>query len=224
MRTALTLTLILAGALLLGGAAGPVRTSDRIAALEEYHGYFPCMDCHTDQVSNPRPRILVEEHDIPLVWEDDEGESHVVEFGEFLPISTLLGRSDLPSRERENLARIGERLNILDHMAEYDLAPSDSVWVLTHGGTNLWCLDCHDNDDRDKLRKLTGGILTYNESHLLCGQCHGPILIDWEHGVHGKTTGYWSREMDTESASIRLLCVECHIPHAPRFRGLTPRA
>ena len=224
MRRALLLLLLPLGIPLLLGAGEPVKTSDRIAALTEYHGYYPCMDCHADQVSNPQPRILVEEHEVPLAWEDADGNAHVVEFGELVPIAQLLGQADLPTRKRSDMLRIGERLNIREYMVDNDLAPSDSVWVLEHGGANLWCLDCHDSRDRDKLRKLTGGQLTFNESQLLCGQCHGPILSDWEHGVHGKTTGYWDRSRDVEGISTRMLCVECHIAHAPRFRGMMPLA
>jgi len=74
----------------------------------------------------------------------------------------------------KNMVRIGTRLQIETYMENNGLAPEDSVWTLVHGGGNLWCLNCHDSEDRDKLVKLNGELLTFNESHLLCGECHGP--------------------------------------------------
>ncbi len=211
---------ILTAVLLTAGSALGLNTSDRIEVLEEYHGYYPCMDCHEDQETNPTPRILEEEHEIPLEWDDDEGNTHVVEFGEWLSFSDLLGQSELKGLTHENMTRIGRRLEIESYMTENDYAPEDSLWVLTHGGANLWCLDCHSSTNRDMLHKLNGEQLGFNESHLLCGQCHGPELRDWEHDVHGRSNGYWNLAMDEDDISTRLLCVECHTPHAPNFRSL----
>ncbi len=199
-----------------------VRTARRTDTLEEMHGYFPCMDCHEDQETNPVPRILEEEHEAPLEWEDDEGNTHFVAFGELLPIADLLGKGSLQGSRRRTLMRVGERLEVAEYSEANGLSQSDSLWVLTHGAANLWCLDCHSPEDRNKLHKLNGELLSFDESHLLCGQCHGPVFIDWEHGVHGRTNGFWNRAMDVGGTSRRLLCTECHIPHAPRFLGTTP--
>ncbi|MAE70856.1 MAG: hypothetical protein CME06_10350 [Gemmatimonadetes bacterium] len=133
-----------------------------------------------------------------------------------------MGRGELEGSRRRNLIKIGERLRAARYMEEQGLSESDSIHVLTHGGANLWCLDCHSPDDRNSLHKLNGELLSFDESHLLCGQCHGPEFTDWEHGVHGRTNGYWNRAMDTERISKRLLCIQCHVPHAPRFQGTTP--
>lgn len=222
MKISFARALLLATLIPVAASAWGMNTSDRLEILEEYHGYFPCMECHEDQETDPRPRILEEEHEVPLEWEDDDGVTHLVEFGAWLSYADLLGESELEGLEKENLLRIGRTLEIESYMAMNDFSPEDSLWVLTHGGANLWCLDCHSPDNRDKLTKLNGEELSFNESHLLCGQCHGPVLRDWEHGVHGRTNGYWSAAMDSEGASIRLLCVECHIPHAPAFRGVDP--
>jgi hypothetical protein len=102
------------------------------------------------------------------------------------------------------------------------LAPEDSVWTLVHGGGNLWCLDCHDSEDRDKLVKLNGELLTFNQSHLLCGECHGPKLRDWDQGIHGSTTGYWDMSRDDGETTVRKLCVECHLPHNPALASVMP--
>ncbi len=199
-------------------------TSDRITVLEDYHGYFPCSDCHADQETDSTPRILIDEHYEPLEWEDDDGNTFAVEFGELVSFADLLGEGDLTSRRTLNLARVGQRLGISEYMEHEGYAPEDSVWALMHGGANLWCMDCHNTDDRDYLRKLNGELLDFNQSHLLCGQCHGPTLLDWDADLHGRTSGYWQLQQDTDEVSVRLLCVECHIPHAPTFRSQQPLA
>ncbi len=201
-----------------------LETSDRVTILEEYHGYFPCSDCHEDQETIATPRFLIDEHYEPLEWEDDDGNTYLVEFGELVSFAELLGATEGQDRRGENLARIGRQLQVAEYMEENGYAPEDSVWTLMHGGANLWCLDCHNADNRDYLRKLNGELLDFNQSHVLCGQCHGPILADWDIGLHGRTSGYWNLELDSDDVSVRLLCVECHIPHAPRFRSQQPMA
>jgi uncharacterized CHY-type Zn-finger protein len=206
------------------GLADAQVTTDRIAALTDAHGYFPCMDCHRDQETIAGPRILEEEHSEPMVWEDDDGVSHSVPFGQKVAIADLLGNNGTDTVGRDNLARIGLRLNIAAYVESRGLSPADSVWTLVHGGGNIWCLDCHDTVDRDKLVKINGDTLTFNQSHLLCGECHGPILRDWEWGIHGKTVGYWDPKLGGEQQTIRLLCVECHDSHRPAFRSMMPLA
>jgi len=181
------------------------------------------MDCHADQVTNPTPRFLTDEHDVPLEWQDEAGTTHFVPFGERVSFAQLLGRTSETDLRARNLARIGQRLGAETYMEENGYTLDDSVYALTHGGANLWCLDCHDADDRNQLRKLDGELLSYNQSQYLCGQCHGPILKDWEFGAHGRTNGYWNVQMDTDSVTTRLLCVECHIPHAPHFASRMPK-
>ncbi len=217
------LTLLGASSVIASGPSSlDVRTAERISTLEDMHGYFPCMDCHADQETNRTPRFLEEEHETPLEWDDDEGDTHYVQFGELISFRDLLGRGDLEGSRGRNLIKIGERLGAAEYMKEQGLSESDSIHVLTHGGANLWCLDCHSPGDRDSLHKLNGELLSFDESHLLCGQCHGPMFSDWEHGVHGRTNGYWNRAMDADGVTRRLLCTECHIPHAPGFQGTTP--
>jgi uncharacterized CHY-type Zn-finger protein len=207
---------------LLANLAHAQATSDRIKTLELYHGYYPCMDCHADQEPVVTPRILEEDHYEPLAWEDDEGEVHLVPYGRHLAISDLLGQTNGDGWGAEDLVRIGARINITRHMEFNGLSPEDSVWTLVHGGGNLWCLDCHDTKDRDKLIRLDGELLTFNQSQLLCGGCHGSILRDWDAGIHGTTVGFWDLSRDTAGQSLRRLCVECHSPHDPAFRPLAP--
>ncbi len=195
-------------------------TSDRIAVITDQLGYFPCMDCHGDQATYSQPRILEEEHSDPLYYTDENGVVHEITFGERVPIADLLDSSRPGDLSSDLVARVGKSVRIRQYMEFNGLAPTDSVWVLLHGGGNIWCLNCHDEPDRDKLIKLNGEKLTFNQSHLLCGECHGPELHDWEQGIHGKTTGYWNLDLDREETSIRKLCVECHNPHAPAFPAM----
>lgn len=90
------------------------------------------------------------------------------------------------------------------------------VETFHHDSENRWCLDCHNVDDRDYLKLASGKLVSYDESYLLCGQCHGDKLRDWKVGVHGKRTGDWNGNKQY------LLCVHCHNPHSPKFKSLKP--
>ncbi|MEN8008296.1 MAG: hypothetical protein ABFS42_14870 [Candidatus Krumholzibacteriota bacterium] len=216
----LTLLCLLA----VAGTAAAQVISDRIEVLTDDHGFFPCMDCHGDQESVPTPRILEEEHAEPMEWEDADGGVHLVSFGDRVAIADLLGTSGRTDLIGKTLVRIGANVQIETYMEFNGLTPEDSVWTMVHGGGNLWCLDCHDDEDRDKLVRLNGDLLTFNESHLLCGECHGPALRDWDRGIHGSTTGYWDMSRDDGETTMRMLCVECHLPHNPSFKPMTPLA
>lgn len=211
-------------ALVLTMVATAQVTSDRIEILTNDHGYFPCMDCHADQEPVATPRILEEDHEVPLEWEDADGVTRLVPFGDRVAIADLLGISGRDDMMGENLVRIGTRLQIETYMENNGLAPEDSVWTLVHGGGNLWCLECHDSEDRDKLVRLNGELLTFNESHLLCGECHGSKLRDWDLGIHGSTTGFWDMARDDGETTVRKVCVECHLPHNPAFASMMPLA
>jgi len=85
--------------------------------------------------------------------------------------------------------------------------------VFAHDAEHRWCLDCHDAQHRDQLHLTTGELVPYTESYRLCGQCHGDKLRDWRAGVHGKRIGDWN------GLKTYFLCVNCHNPHAPLFKG-----
>ena len=87
---------------------------------------------------------------------------------------------------------------------------------LVHGPSDRWCLDCHNPDDRDVLRLVNGRLISFDESYLLCGQCHGTIFRDWRQGIHGRRQGYWN------GGKSYLLCAHCHDPHAPAFHTIAP--
>jgi hypothetical protein len=88
--------------------------------------------------------------------------------------------------------------------------------VLHHAENQRWCTDCHNLNNRDKLRLVSGELIDFTESYRLCGQCHGDKFRDWKVGVHGKRTGSWNGDKQY------LLCVHCHNPHDPKFKPLTP--
>lgn len=87
---------------------------------------------------------------------------------------------------------------------------------LRHAENVRWCLDCHNPGNRDKLRLVNGDLISFGESYLLCGQCHGNIYRDWKAGIHGKRTGYFNGK------KTYLLCVHCHNPHDPKFKPIKP--
>jgi len=85
--------------------------------------------------------------------------------------------------------------------------------VFAHDAEHRWCLDCHDAQKRDQLHLTNGDLVPFTESYRLCGQCHGDKLRDWRAGVHGKRIGNW------DGVKTYFLCVNCHNPHAPLFKG-----
>jgi hypothetical protein len=99
---------------------------------------------------------------------------------------------------------------------ERHLEPTHQAIVLRHAEDQRGCLDCHDAEDRDRLRLADGEGLPFEESYRLCGQCHGPKLRDWRLGLHGKRLGRW------DGGQRYLLCVHCHNPHEPRYPSMKP--
>jgi hypothetical protein len=85
--------------------------------------------------------------------------------------------------------------------------------IFAHDAEHRWCLDCHDARNRDQLHLTNGDLVPFTESYRLCGQCHGDKLRDWRAGVHGKRIGNWN------GVKTYFLCVNCHNPHAPLFKG-----
>jgi hypothetical protein len=85
--------------------------------------------------------------------------------------------------------------------------------IFAHDAEHRWCLDCHDAKNRDQLHLTNGDLVPFTESYRLCGQCHGDKLRDWRAGIHGKRIGNWN------GVKTYFLCVNCHNPHAPLFKG-----
>src|SRR5262245_5208632 len=71
--------------------------------------------------------------------------------------------------------------------------------VMGHGShkRNNNCFNCHDENNLELLQTRDGRQLKLTDPDLssLCGSCHGPTYRDWEAGAHGRTSGYWDRQM-----------------------------
>ena len=93
--------------------------------------------------------------------------------------------------------------------------------VMGHGrhGRNNNCFNCHNETDLTLLQTRDGRKVTFSNSQLLCGSCHGPTYRDWEAGAHGRISGYWDHSL---GAPERKLCVNCHNPHSPHFPSRQP--
>jgi len=93
--------------------------------------------------------------------------------------------------------------------------------VMAHGRhhRNNNCFNCHDETNLELLQTRDGRQLKLVESPALCGSCHGPTYRDWEAGVHGRTSGYWKRELGPID---RKACASCHNPHSPPFPPRQP--
>jgi len=89
---------------------------------------------------------------------------------------------------------------------------------LQHGGGRFWCLTCHSKDDRNHLVSLKKQPISFDQPHLLCGQCHFARQRDFFRGAHGKRKGNWKGEKRLTN------CTECHNPHAPSIPARLPRA
>jgi hypothetical protein len=88
--------------------------------------------------------------------------------------------------------------------------------VLNHGLNNR-CYNCHDRKDREKVVLMRGTLGGFDQATELCAKCHGPVYRDWQAGTHGKTLGSWMK-----AGQRRLICTECHDPHAPAYPSFQP--
>ncbi len=90
--------------------------------------------------------------------------------------------------------------------------------VLNHG-MNDRCFNCHDRKDRQRLTCRDGRMIPFSQVADLCAQCHGTTYRDWQKGMHGKTLGSWDASTGRQH---RLVCTECHNPHAPAYERIAP--
>jgi uncharacterized CHY-type Zn-finger protein len=90
--------------------------------------------------------------------------------------------------------------------------------VLDHGAGRIWCLDCHGDENRNALQTFAGEEFGFNESYMICGQCHYQPQKDWFFGAHGKRVGTWQGERELYN------CTHCHDPHSPAVRPRQPEA
>jgi len=94
---------------------------------------------------------------------------------------------------------------------------------LQHGShkRNNNCYNCHDEMNLSMFQTRDGKPLKVTDPDVprLCGSCHGPTYRDWEAGVHGRTSGFWDRQLGDYQ---RLGCPSCHNPHSPKFPSRAP--
>ena len=98
---------------------------------------------------------------------------------------------------------------------ERELTDAHDDIVLVHGGGRLWCTTCH-HDDRGQLRSLKGEPIDFDQSFLLCGECHFQQQRDFFYGAHGKRVGNWN------AAREALTCTACHEAHDPSIKARLP--
>lgn len=93
--------------------------------------------------------------------------------------------------------------------------------VMGHGShdRNDLCYNCHNEQNLETLQVRDGRQVKFDNIPLLCGSCHGPTLRDWDAGAHGRTNGFWDRNL---GEAQRLSCTNCHDPHAPHIPTRTP--
>ncbi len=94
-------------------------------------------------------------------------------------------------------------------------APHDSS--LDHGRGRIWCLSCHNLNDRNNLKTLLGEPVDFDEAHLVCGGCHGNRHKDWYFGAHGKRVGNLQGERTLYN------CTHCHDAHNPAIKARAPK-
>ncbi len=96
------------------------------------------------------------------------------------------------------------------------VVPKEHADVVMHHGThnrNNLCFNCHDENNLERVQTRDGRELKLSDSTQLCGSCHGPTYRDWDAGAHGRTSGYWNRQL---GPITRQDCVSCHNPHSPK--------
>ncbi len=91
-----------------------------------------------------------------------------------------------------------------------ELPSPHSTIVMKHMADARQCYTCHDKQNRDQLRMLTGVTISFNDTPKLCGQCHPARVKDWNLGIHGKQVGSW------RGTSHKYSCADCHDPHSPK--------
>ena len=88
---------------------------------------------------------------------------------------------------------------------------------LEHGRGRIWCLSCHDLDNRNYLKTLLNELVDFDEAYLVCGGCHANRHKDWSFGAHGKRLANWQGERTQYS------CPQCHDPHSPAIKLRAPK-
>jgi len=88
---------------------------------------------------------------------------------------------------------------------------------INHANQNTMnCITCHNGKNMDNLQSLTGNQIDFNNSYIVCSQCHQKQFKDWKGGAHGKRIGSWA------PPRASMTCVNCHNPHDPHIASKWP--
>ena len=87
---------------------------------------------------------------------------------------------------------------------------------IEHGRGRIWCMSCHDFENRNYLTTLLNEAVDFDESHVVCGGCHSNRHRDWAFGVHGKRVANWQGERTVYN------CTHCHNAHSPAIEARAP--
>jgi hypothetical protein len=87
---------------------------------------------------------------------------------------------------------------------------------LEHGRGQIWCLSCHDLENRNYLHTLLSEPVDFDEASTICGGCHANRHKDWVFGAHGKRVANWQGDRTLYS------CTHCHDPHSPAIKARAP--
>ena len=105
------------------------------------------------------------------------------------------------------------------HEMQSDTLVKKAHWniKMNHADDNTMnCVTCHNGNNMNTLKGITGKEIDFNLSYKLCGQCHTNQFKDWAGGAHGKRIGGWA------PPRASMTCVNCHNPHDPHFETRLP--
>lgn len=80
------------------------------------------------------------------------------------------------------------------------------------------CFFCHDRKDRNKLVLINKSKVSYNQSYMVCTQCHGEKFREWNVNIHGKQIGSWN--VGSSTKTYRMSCTACHNAHSPKIKPM----
>ncbi|MBF0135859.1 MAG: hypothetical protein H7833_12625 [Magnetococcus sp. DMHC-1] len=96
------------------------------------------------------------------------------------------------------------------------LTAPHNLMPFAHGKGELWCLDCHASEAREKLRAGGETLVEWDAADRSCALCHGRHVAKWQVGVHGKRIGSWF------GPRTILRCQTCHDAHQPAWQPVVP--
>ncbi len=129
------------------------------------------------------------------------------------PAFTVVSR-ELKARHRR-CSRCHDKMDPNPTIRELEDAPH--VDGISHGNGHIWCLVCHDEQERESLRTLLGEKLAFTQAYVVCGSCHANREKDWYFGGHGKRLSNWQGER------VIYNCTYCHDPHEPAIEPREPK-